>query len=129
VRDEQERHVEVPLQRREQLEDLCLNGHVQGRGRLVRDEEGRFARHSHRDHRPLLHASGEFVRVGPAGALRIGHADALQQSEHFGPQLPPVHAAMRADRFSNLVSHPVNGVEGGHRFLEDHRDLGAADGA
>src|SRR5215472_12768360 len=38
-------------------------------------------------------------------------------------------ARMQPDRFRDLLAHGVYRIEGGHRLLEDHRDLGAADGA
>jgi hypothetical protein len=33
-------------------------------------------------------------------------------------------AAMDANRFDDLVADPVEGMQAGHRVLEDHRDLG-----
>ena len=36
---------------------------------------------------------------------------------------------MQRDRFDDLVADGVDGVERGHRLLEDHGDVFAADGA
>ena len=41
--DEQQRHSHISLQLAEQIEDLCLDGHVEGCGRLVGDQQARLA--------------------------------------------------------------------------------------
>jgi hypothetical protein len=57
VRDEQDREAESLLQVGEQLEDLCLDGHVErGRG-LVGDEQRRIHHERHRDEHALPHAA------------------------------------------------------------------------
>jgi hypothetical protein len=49
----QHRHAELLLQIGEQFEDLGLDRHVERRGRLVGDQQGRAADQSHGDHGPL----------------------------------------------------------------------------
>ena len=44
----------------DQLEDLGLDGHVEGRGRLVGDEQLGPGRRGHGDHHALAHAAGEW---------------------------------------------------------------------
>ena len=65
--------------RREQLEDLGLDRHVERGRRLVGDEQARLAAQRHRDHRALAHAAAELVRVVVDPALRARDADELEQ--------------------------------------------------
>jgi hypothetical protein len=65
VRDQQDRHVQAALQRVEQFQDLSLDGHVERRRRLVRDQQRRIARERHGDHHALTHPTGQLVRVVP----------------------------------------------------------------
>jgi len=53
VGDEQHRHVEPALQLREELEDLRLHGHVEGRGWLVGNQEIGLVGEAHGDHHAL----------------------------------------------------------------------------
>ena len=55
VRDEDDRHAKLRLESLHQLDDLRLNGDVERRCRLVRDEQLGVEGKSHRDHRPLTH--------------------------------------------------------------------------
>ena len=64
VGDEDDRHVEVPAESVEQVEDLGLNGDVEGRGGFVGDQELRGADQAHGDHHPLAQAARELVGVG-----------------------------------------------------------------
>ena len=60
---QQNRQAEAFLEAFEELQDLGLDGHVERRRRLVGDQQRRFQREAHRDHRPLAHAARELVRV------------------------------------------------------------------
>ena len=64
VSDQDDRHVELALQPRDQVEDLGLNGDVERSRRLVCDQQLRLVGERHRDHRALAHAAGELVRIG-----------------------------------------------------------------
>ena len=63
VRDEEHREAEVALERLDLLEDLALDDDVQGRRRLVEDDQLRLQGEGHGDHDPLAHASRELVRI------------------------------------------------------------------
>jgi hypothetical protein len=63
VGDHQHGDAELVFQPREQPQDLRLDGHVQGGGRLVGDQQLRGAGQRDRDHHPLAHPAGELVRV------------------------------------------------------------------
>ncbi len=55
VRDQEDGHAHVGLQGSQQVENLGLNGHIEGGGRLIRDEQVGAAGEGHGDHHPLLH--------------------------------------------------------------------------
>ena len=58
-----------------------------------------------------------------------GYADFGQGLHRAVPGGLPVHAVVKAQRFADLITHGVYGVEGGHGFLEDHGDPAAPDPA
>ena len=69
VGDEDEAAAELAAQRREQVQDLCLDGHVERGGRLVGDDEGRASGDGHGDHDPLAEPSRELVRDRHGGVV------------------------------------------------------------
>ena len=64
VGDDQQGRVEFLHLLVEDVQDLGLDGHVQGCRRLVGDDQIGSARQGHGDHRPLSHASRQLVRKG-----------------------------------------------------------------
>ncbi len=57
VGDEEDGHTQLPLQRTEKLEDLRLNGHIEGGRGLVGDEKIGLVGQGHGDHHALALAS------------------------------------------------------------------------
>jgi len=53
VADEHQRHASFAARGAQQLHDLCLDGHIECRGRLIRDQQLRLAQQAHRQHDPL----------------------------------------------------------------------------
>jgi hypothetical protein len=129
VGDEDHAHVHLVLQQADQLQDLRLDRHVQRRGRLVGDQERRLPRQRHRDHHSLAHAARELVRITVEHVTRLGDAHQLEHAQRFGPRLRRALALVLADRLGDLVARGEHRVQRGHRLLEDHRDIGAADAA
>ena len=82
--DEEDRHLLFPLQFLDQVQDLRLNGHVERRGRLVRNEQLRTARERHGDHDPLEHSARELVRIFAEAALGRRNADPVEQADRLG---------------------------------------------
>ena len=81
VGDQQKAGAGLVDQRAHQIKDLRLHGHVE-RGRwLIRDQQFRFKRQSHRDHHPLAHAARKLMRIllqarcGPVDADLVQHFD------------------------------------------------------
>ena len=68
VGDEDDGQPELAAQRLQQLQDLRLDHHVEGGGRLVADDQARPAGEGHRDHHPLAHAAAELVGILPCAA-------------------------------------------------------------
>ena len=78
VGDEDYRHARFLLKLADDLQNLGLNGHVQGRGRLVGDEDVRLAGQRHGDHDPLAHAARYLVGVFAETLFRIRNAHPAQ---------------------------------------------------
>ena len=72
----------------EELDDLGLDRHVEGGGRLVGDEQARLAAQRHGDHDPLAHAARELVGVGAEPLGGVGDVHALQQGRRPAPERP-----------------------------------------
>ena len=113
----------------QQVEDLRLDGDVEGGGRLIRDQQARGAGDRHRDHHALAHAAGELVREGGEAALGGGDADLLQQLDRPPARGAAVEALVHAQRLGELEADGEAGVEARLRVLEDHGHLLAGDGA
>ena len=127
VGDQDDRGAERLLQFAHQVEDLGLDRHVERGGRLVRDQQLGVARHRHRDHHALAHAARELVRIGVRAALRLGNMDAAQHLHCPVHRIAPRQSLVQRDRLADLAAHRQQRVERGHRLLEDHRDVVAAD--
>ena len=122
VGDKQDGGAVVPAQVPHKAEDLSLDGHVQGGGGLVGNEQLRLAGHGHGDHHPLAQAPGELpgIVVQPAG--RVGDAHLAEEVRRFFPGLGPVQPLVEPQHLRHLGPHGVHRVQGGHGVLEDHGD-------
>ena len=85
VGDEEERHAEARLEVPEQLQDLRLDGDVERRRRLVRDQEIGLVGERHRDHHPLPLAARELVRIRVQAPLGLGQPDEVQELHASAP--------------------------------------------
>ena len=77
VGDQHDGHIPRGLELGEKLEDLSLDGHVEGGRGLIGEQQAGLARERHGDHDALSHAAGELVRVGLDAAVGVGDADGL----------------------------------------------------
>ena len=111
----------------EEGEDLRLNRHVERGRRLVRDQHFGVVGDCHGDHHPLALAAREFVRIRAHARLRVGNSHEVQKLDGAGLGRVGGEAPMLPDRLDELIADAVERVERGHRLLEDHGDLGAAD--
>ena len=105
------------------LEDLGLDGDVEGRGRLVGDDDVGVVGDGHGDHRP----AGACRRRTRAGTpwparRRWGCRPASSSSTRLLCGLGLADVAVDPDGLGDLVADRVDGREGRQRVLEDHRD-------
>ena len=127
VGDQHERGAELALEPDQELEDLGLDGRVQGRGRLVGDDQRRVQGQRHRDHHALAHPAGELVRVVVQALGGPGNADHAEQLDGPAAGRRAADRAVRAHRLGELPAQLVQRVQAGQRVLEDHADALAAD--
>ena len=115
------------LHRAHQIEDLRLNGDVERGGRFVGDQELGIAGERHGDHHALAHAARELVWILPRAAFGFGNVDEAQHLDGARRRGGTVEALMKHQRFADLARDTEHRIERGHRLLEDHGDLVAAD--
>ncbi|MNN48214.1 hypothetical protein D3C81_1626820 [compost metagenome] len=70
--DEQDGGAPLPSFFSQQQQHLTLYGHVEGGGRLVGNQQLRFAGERQRDHYPLAHASRQFEGIAFQYLFRAG---------------------------------------------------------
>ncbi len=127
VGDEDQCRAGVRRQAPQQLEHLGLDRDVEGGRRLVGDHQLRLEGQGHRDHDPLAHPAGELVGIVTQPALGPRDADHPEQLRGTHAGVCDADLLVRPDRLDHLLLDPEDGVEAGHRVLEDHRDVAAAD--
>ncbi len=127
VADQDQGGAALPLGDAQHVEDLGLDGDVEGGGGFVGEQHVGVVGHRHGDHGALAHAAGELVREGVQGAGRVGDADQVEQVGGALAGGGPAEVLVDADGFGDLVADPVDRGEGGQRVLEDHGDPAAAD--
>ena len=109
----------------QQGEDLGLDRDVERRRRLVGDQHLGLQRQRHRDHRPLSHArrrtrAGSRRPASPAFGIPTESSSSMARDARL--LSCSTVESMGADRLDDLAADPVDGVERGHRVLEDHPD-------
>jgi hypothetical protein len=127
VGDQDDAHPQLGLELVDELQDLRLDRHVERGGRLVGDQQLGVARERHGDHHALPHPAGKLVRVLVHALVRDGDAHQLQHLDGPGAPLLLVEPLVQPQRLHDLVAHGEHGVQRGHRLLEDHGDVVAAD--
>jgi hypothetical protein len=111
VGDKYDGGVEFVAASAQQVENLGLNGHVEGGGRLVSHDELGVEHERHGDHHPLLLTPRELVRVVVHPRVRLRDADLLEVLDRLGLRLGARVRAMRAKTFGDLPPHGVHRVE------------------
>jgi hypothetical protein len=118
------------LQLGDQLEDLLLDRHVERRGRLVGDQQLRLAGDRHRDHHALLLAARHLVRDRSILTRSCGSGmPTSSSSSTTRARACAPRAHVQPQHLGDLVADGEHRVQRGHRLLEDHRDVLAADRA
>ena len=124
VSDEDHPHLHFPLQHADQLQDLRLDGDVEGGSGLIGDQQRWPAGERHGDHHALAHAAGKLVRVAPQHLFGLRNAHQVEHAQRLLARAAAIHALMQAQRFGDLLADRKHRVERGHRLLEDHRHVG-----
>src|SRR3954454_16287905 len=116
VRDEDVGEIEPVLEVHEQIEDLRLDRHVEGRDRLVEDDELRLQGKSPGDTNALPLTAGELVRIAQCrGVLEADEAQEL--ANPFHPRSPRPYA-MDFEGLGNDLADGHPGIERRVRILE-----------
>jgi hypothetical protein len=127
VGDQQHAHAAARLEIGQQIEHLGLDGHVEGRGGLVGDQQAGVARQGDGDHHPLLHATRQLEGVFGQAPPGVGNAHRIEQALGFVPGRLAMQAPVTDQHFTDLVADGHHRIEAGGRLLEDHRQVLAAD--
>ncbi len=126
VGDEEDAHSLFFLQQLDQFKDLCLDRHVQRRGRLVGDQQPRTAGERHGNHDALAHTAGKLMRIFLHALSRRRDTDLFHQPQRLLCGRAEGKAAMGDEHFGDLLADRQRRIEAGHRLLKDHRDPVAA---
>ena len=119
VGDEQVRQPPLLLQIAQQVQNLCLYGHVQRAHRLVADDEFGIQRQRPGDADALPLAAGKLVGVAVEQLLANAHL-LHQRLDHLHALGAVLAHAMGVQRLQDDVPHLHAGVQGGVGILEDH---------
>ena len=126
--NQQKPHAHLRLQLAQQRQNPGLNGHVQGRGRLIGDQQPRFVGQGHRNHHALPLATGQLMGIGVQALAGVAEMDPFKQFQGAAPRRLAGHAPVRDQGFANLPRYAVQRVQGGHRLLKDHAHFAAPHG-
>ena len=121
--DVDDRELHLLLDALDEFEDLGLDGHVQGRGGLVTDQDIRVGGEGDGDDHALPHAAGELMGIIPEALFRVGDAHQIQQLQRPGLRLLPGRRAVEEDALHDLLADGHGGIEARHRVLKDHGDV------
>ena len=111
-----------------ELEDLGLDGHVQGSGGLVGDDEFGVGRQGDGDDDPLTHTAGKLVGIRLEPVLRVGDAHHMQQLHTARVFFLLGHLLLvEIQHLGDLFFNRIERIQGGHGVLEYHGDLLAPD--
>ena len=122
VRDQQQGHANLTLQRLHQVQNLSLDSHVERRGRLVGDHQARTTGNRHGNHHPLPHTARELVRIAAHDDIGRRYAHLCKQLSPPACGLCPVKPLVQDQRFTELVRNREHRIEGRQWLLKDHGD-------
>ena len=129
VRDPYHRHAEPFLQLADQLDNLCLDRHVQRRGRLVGYQQARLADDRHGDHDTLPLATGELMRVVGKSRCCVRDAHQFEGLDDTLSRRGATHPAVHTQRLGQLIADIQHRVQRRHRILENHGDVASPQAA
>src|SRR5260370_25396900 len=122
VADKQQGDTLVASEARQQAQDLRLDGDVERRRRLVKDQKRRFTGNRGGDQRALFHPARQLVRERPGDLVGAIDPHLLQRDRGAAQRLCERYSEMLHHRLSDLPADPQRRVEGGERILENGPD-------
>ena len=121
MRNQQHRCIQFLFQFVHHLKHLRLNGHIQCSCWFVCQQQFRFARKCHCNNYPLLHTTGELMRIFtvsfPGDSNHFKHFNSFRLCFCFR------YLIMQTDSFCNLFSDCHDRIKSCHRILKNHRNL------
>jgi hypothetical protein len=123
VGNQENTHARPVLEFAQKIQYLGLNGNVQGRGRLVGNQQIGFSSKRYRDHDPLPHAARKLMRILVDAPARIGYPYRIQQLHHPLPSSVP---AGNPQIFRDLGPDGDDRIQGILGVLKYHGNLPAS---
>ena len=125
VGDEEDGSTVLPVDLFQQLQDLRLDGHVQGGGRLVGQQQLGMGDDGGGDHDPLEHPARQLVRILVIDGLRVGQLCLCHGGE--GGSFPLLRGFLGVDAqgLLHLGADLHDRIQAGHRLLEHYSQVGA----
>ena len=125
--DEHDGRTVFLLQGVHQVQNLGLNGHVQGGGGLIGNQQLGLAGQGHGDHDTLAHTAGQLVGILTGHGLGVGDLDGLQHLDALLCGFLLAQSLMDDEGLGKLLLYAEHRVQAGHGLLEDHGDPVAPD--
>ena len=125
--DDHDRYAPFAAQPVQQAQDPGLDGDVERRRRLVRDQQPGLAGQRHGDGDPLSHAARELVRVRSQRRFRVGDPHRVEHLDGALAGLFFRKAEVRPNVLGHLDVDPEHRMQRGRRVLRNERDLLAPD--
>jgi len=110
VGDEEDRHAELIAEIAKEIENLGLDGDIEGGGGFIGDEKFGLAGEGHGDHGALLHSARKLVGIIARTEFGIADADEFEETSNFGGGARKF-GLMEAEGFGDLESDGEDGVE------------------
>ena len=125
--DVDDRDAALLLDAADQLQNFCLNGHIQRGGGLVTDEQVGVAGERNGNDHALAHTAGQLVRVVFHPLFRIGDAHLFQQFQRLFVGFRLGHFEVPEHALHDLLADGHGWVKAGHGVLKHHGDALAVD--
>ena len=125
-----EQHGKLPLllQPIQKLQNLGLDGHIQGGGGFVTDQHLRVRRQGDGDDHPLAHTAGKLMGILVKTPHRVHNTHLLQQLQCLFPGMGSRQPLLEAHHLRDLLARAHQRVQTGQGVLEHHGDAPAPQG-
>ena len=122
MRDEDHRSTAGRFNAQKLLHDGVLTDGIDGRCRLVADDEGRLQSKRETDHHALEHAARHLMRIFAQHILRVTDLHEFKHFDRFGPNFGAAPVRMFLKGFCHLSADAVERIKAAHGVLEHHAD-------